>query len=156
MSREIKFRAWDELEKRMWTLDDAGEDSGDGSIQYFSENGSLEFGRLEYYDTGLGVNSHFEKFPLMQYTGLKDKDGKEIYEGDIIRFTNGIDEVYEEVGTVVFDLEECGYKAQYTDDGVTHCIYLINPKVFADKYTEITYEIIGNIYENPELLEGAA
>ncbi|QIC46253.1 hypothetical protein GAG94_03385 [Lysinibacillus sphaericus] len=97
-----------------------------------------------------------ERFEVMQYTGLKDVNGNEIFEGDIIRFTNGIDEVYEKVGTVVFDLEECGYKAQYTNDGVTHCIYLINPKVFADKYTEITYEIIGNIYENPELLEQTA
>lgn len=152
MSREIKFRAWDELEKRMWTLDDAGEDSGDDSIQYFSENGSLEFGRLEYYDTGLGINSHFEKFPLMQYTGLKDKNGKEIYEGDIVEYndfnslrTGGHTEDKIIVGKVVFS---CGmWMVEAKNCG--HDLYegLVNDEEL---------EIIGNIYDNPGILEETA
>lgn len=139
MSRAIKFRAWDELEKRMWTLDDAGEDSGDGSIQYFSENGSLEFGRLEYYDTGLGVNSHFEKFPLMQYTGLKDKNGKEIYEGDILAINNTRYVVGYRVYSGGWQLE---IKNEYCAEMVQgNCELLV---------------IIGNIYENPELVRETA
>ncbi|MFJ7950757.1 YopX family protein [Lysinibacillus sp. NPDC096418] len=134
--REIKFRAWEILSLEMGMMRPVR---------------CINFGREVVDFDGVSTN-YLKNTKLMQYTGLKDKNGKEIYEGDIIRFTNGIDEVYEEVGTVIFDLEECGYKAQYIDDGVTRCIYLINPKVFADKYTEITYEIIGNIYENPELL----
>lgn len=154
--REIKFRAWDELEKRMWTLEDAGEDSGHGSVQYFSENGSLEFGRLESYDTGLGVNSHFTKFPLMQYTGMKDKNGNEIYEGDVLEF------VYDErqgggyrrrtinakvVDGVIFEYKTSGYYVLYKSlrgEDVKHRL---------DWSFVKESEIVGNIYENPKLLE---
>ena len=138
MGREIKYRAWDELEKRMWTLEDAGEDSGDGSIQYFSENGSLEFGRLEFYDIGLGINSNFTKFPLMQYTGLKDKNGKEIYEGDILSISDR--------------------------EGDNQVVYFAEGFYCTDEFALFeltrsktrTFEVIGNIYENPELLEETA
>ncbi len=160
MSREIKFRAWDELEKRMWTLDDAGEDSGDGSIQYFSENGSLEFGRLEYYDTGLGINSHFEKFPLMQYTGLKDKHGKEIYEGDIVERKGIKYQITLEIGSfllVKID-ENTDMYEEFVDCWNDH-VYPLSQLYWnnSDEENHIyDLEIIGNIYENPELLEATA
>ena len=146
--REIKFRAWDELEKRMWTLEDAGENSGDGSIQYFSENGSLEFGRLEYYDTGLGVNSHFEKFPLMQYTGLKDKNGKEIFEGDLYKFTISHDMYNPESGHTTFEVVHVK-AVTFEDSAFYHGTHLLSEIIeFDDSFT-----YVGNIYENPELLE---
>ena len=65
---------------------------------------------------------------IMQYTGLKDKNGKEIYEGDILEVYGG------------------------------ECInYLVESlySIFYDRInTELEYEIIGNIHENPELLKG--
>ena len=82
-------------------------------------------------------------FILMQSTGLKDKNGKEIYEGDIVRFalTDGFNYATDEDGVVTYKLG-----AFYVVNGLTE--YLIsdinNNKV----------EVIGNIYQNPELLGG--
>ena len=77
---------------------------------------------------------------LMQYTGLKDKKGKEIYEGDIINFKQGETYFW---GVIVATVE-------YNDGGFYP---------FADREDNAPYpkpeecEVIGNIYENPELLE---
>lgn len=80
-------------------------------------------------------------FILMQSTGLKDKNGKEIYEGDIVRFalTDGFNYVTNEDGVVTYKLG-----AFYVVDGLAE--YLIS-----DINTNVV-EVIGNIYQNPELL----
>ena len=81
---------------------------------------------------------------LMQCTGLKDKNGKLIYENDIVKFYFNNDEI---IAILVWDNNESRFYLNTTD-------------YFKDKYVtdyEITkqekYEVIGNIYENPELLE---
>ena len=80
-------------------------------------------------------------FIIMQSTGIKDKNGKEIYEGDIVRFalTDGFNYVMNEDGVVTYKLG-----AFYVVNGLTE--YLIS-----DINTN-EVEVIGNIYENPELL----
>lgn len=152
--REIKFRAWDAVNK-MWLKITGFEThvSDDGKTASINTGLAGMFHDGDYIGTFQKHGGEQNNVILMQYTGLKDANGIEIFEGDIIKFTNCIDEVYEEIGTVVFDLDECGYKAQYSKGSTVHCIYLISPKVFSDRFHEVIYEIIGNIYENPELLE---
>ena len=86
--------------------------------------------------------------PLMQFTGLHDKNGKEIYEGDIVRLygwwnASGPAGFDSDIQPVIWDEEVCGfspYAIYDCDCGVYH----------APEETEV----IGNIHENPELLEG--
>lgn len=107
---------------------------------------------------------HFEQ-PLMQYTGLKDKNGKEIYEGDIVKgvvkkvqlLTGDTDETYNNdmTGVVVYCYDrfhlECKQTQHLCDkdrDGMCNYFYFHDDYDgdFDDK------EVIGNVYENPELL----
>lgn len=81
-----------------------------------------------------------------QFTGLKDKNGKEIYEGDIL------DHDSDGICTVVYDAEYASFKREFTDlnpDDNTKFLRLL----FYGK-THFNCEVIGNIYSNPELLNG--
>lgn len=116
MKREIKFRAWDKDRKVMRSA--LGIDPRSKKIIAFL-----------LPDEG-GGQKEYENCELMQYTGLKDKNEKEIYEGDIVRSkeTNTI-------LTVRWDEAYCITGFTITNDMA---------KVI---------EIIGNIYENPDLLK---
>ena len=125
MSREIKFRAWDEELGFMV----------DPSCYFVSFYEGAWFNNCQDGEDDLTEQTF--KLKLMQYTGLKDRNGKEIYEGDIVKCpVSGIN-------IVLWDDDAAGW---VFDD-------LLNEDDF---YTTIDYwetEIIGNIYENPELLE---
>jgi hypothetical protein len=82
----------------------------------------------------------FDEIELMQYTGLKDKNDKEIYEGDVI-YCDGYWNLY-----AVWDEENARFAFLCTDWVVTQG-HPIQPNISS-------YCIIGNIYENPELLGG--
>ncbi|VPA25895.1 YopX protein [Streptococcus pneumoniae] len=131
-----KFRVWVKIGKRMVFSDDIlaidYENKEIVTQQVYFENG-LPYDRDIYcYD--------FDEIELMQSTGLKDKNGKEVFIGDIVKCTRGcLHEVYLE--------KEYGG----TFIGGMPAVYL---KGFGDGYAWTEYEeIIGNVYENPELLE---
>ena len=110
--REIIFRAW-----YIWNT---------------CQPSMLHWRTLKQY----GMRDVFDKdkFILMQYTGLKDKNGKEIYEGDIVRYWN-----------VPWNTAGLGADWKYTVVKYERCGFNLS---------EIDYEILGNIYENAEILAG--
>ena len=114
MSREIKFRAWDK------------------DLNKMLRHQVLEFHPKEFFKAINGSS----KWKVMQYTGLKDKNGREIYEDDIVR--NGTENM-----VVVWDENDAGYCLEF--DSGNQSIG-INQRVMKD------CEVIGNIWENPELL----
>lgn len=133
MNREIKFRAWDN-QKKQWY-------SRNNLLLSLIDDYSLK--NINNVDDGLLVN----KYSLTQYTGLKDINGVEIYEGDIVKFLvpfREINEIKYTISPVVF--LSGAYKVYYIYyENNEKCTYFLND---CDKL-----EIIGNIYENPELLK---
>lgn len=119
MTREIKFRAWDVNREEMVAVDHLTWGYG------FVDSGDLS-----------EVNNEIpEWFQLMQYTGLKDKNGVEIYEGDLIKMSFYFGEPI--TGEVYQPAN-----GQYAVAGM--CLF--------DRLA--ISEVIGNIYENQELLQG--
>ena len=125
--REIKFRAWVATDY----------DEGDNPINFHMVQWSRDF-----FDDTSEVTHFGSGFPdgddciLMQYTGLKDKNGKEIYEGDIVQETGGLPcEVYWRDEAAGFEFVYVGNSWMPNVDAVGRW-----------------FEVIGNIYENPELL----
>lgn len=131
-----KYRAWIKSEKRMVATDNLL------CIDY--ENEEIVTQEI-YFESGLPSerdidNYDFDDINLMQSTGLKDKSGKEVFVGDIIKCTRGcLHEVY----------IEKEYGGTYI--GGMPAIYLKGIRE-GNAWTG-DEEIIGNVYENPELLE---
>ena len=132
--RDIKFRVWDKETKHMHIC---GEDVHD------TINFEIETNRAYYYNLQNGCGSLREdsNYVLMQYTGLKDKNGKEIYEGDIIKIcAEGLGG--EAIGKIVYDEYDLAFVLRNEVEELSECLW----------YAEQQLEVIGNIYDNPELL----
>ena len=139
--RKIKFRAW--FEGHMYEvakLDFWGcPEQATCDMAGTGENGEWK----ELFDIYVG------EVELMQYTGLKDKNGKEIYEGDIVSFEDS-DGGYEYPDLVVnTGIVEYGDLGFYFTNRVA--VEMDDFYIKDGRCDEV--EIIGNIYENPELLE---
>ena len=139
MSREIKYRAWDKEEEVM--------------IDWFwlNSEGEAYETPVTLYDTPHLEIERNDDLIVMQYTNLKDKNGVEIYEGDVVKrtylFNGGYGETH--TGEVVYDKEY----ARYVISGPNKHI---EPRTedLGNILSDIsTYEVIGNIYKNPTLLE---
>jgi len=125
-TRKIKFRAWDKATKTMWFPVAIGVTEGVQGVV------TELFAPLT--KSNLSVDS------LMQFTGLKDRNSKEIYEGDIIKTASGIGRV--EMGA---DLDEClGMNAGW------YVIYRGDWDSYDKLECVMSNEVIGNIYENSD------
>ena len=113
--REIRFRAWDKKSKLINPV---------VGMDFIDHTAFVGISKLQYGD-----------YELMQYTGLKDKNGKEIYEGDILKGVQGNFVVVEETGAYWIDFKK------------RLLLLATFLEMSGDK------EIIGNIYENPTLLK---
>lgn len=155
--REIKFRVWDKETKHIHIF---GDDIHDAITSEGKTN------KIYYYNLQNGCDSLDEDsdYVLMQYTGLKDKNGQEIYEGDIVkRSLRDKDEriYFEDFYVIIFDKAAFQYKGikeyyisetgrkwkQEEKEGYRQDL----GSNFGVNIKDI--EVIGNIYNNPELLE---
>lgn len=155
MEREIKFRAWDKQGNKMvhsgdyWKPHDRVLTSGQVNVSsrgitvnVTHEDSSKDYcvgddGRTYYYHWDYD-KLYFQDVELMQYTGLKDKNGKEIYEGDVVEMT---------ANKTVMTIE-------FRDAGFCFCTRGMNPTpLYRNGIGYCPCQVIGNIYENPELIK---
>ena len=147
--REIKYRVWNTTYKRMGKLLELV-----WRTPYQEPKCIADFGEIKPELRLLrAVFPEDDKHILMQYTGLKDKNGKEIYEGDIICIMEDV--VVETIGG--YPRTEPEGKIRYVEFHTGSWVY-VNPQdkvdsSFLNFFDGHIYEVIGNIYENPELLK---
>lgn len=128
--RTIKFRAWSEHDKTMYYAENGYEFVFNGvNIGYYPNQHQDE---LRFYNTE--DLDEADKIEVMQFTGLLDKKSKECYEGDIIKWQ------------YLSYKEPCITVVEYID---AEGAFSITPD---DRGEREPFEIIGNIYQNPELL----
>lgn len=130
MNREIKFRAWDNENKYMIT-------SKQGIFTALRNSMNITVQDNGYYNNGDLLKPNKEKYTLMQYTGIKDKNGVEIYEGDLIEYKDSTGKHIEEVK---FD-KGCFYAGLHGGSSTRVAPKLINARLS---------KVIGNIYENEQ------
>lgn len=130
----LNFKAWDKYHEMIVSII---------SIDFENKIAYVEQENGDRYDI------HFDNLIFLQSTGLKDKNGVEIFEGDIVKVSvhNGFD---------YYDNEVCVVRKSRFHSGLV-CINPNNDmecRIFnQDVLEDYQYEVIGNIYENPELLE---
>ena len=127
MPREIKFRAWDKEKKELFSL-------GNPLLPKY-RNSLKEYGEYE----------------LMQYTGLKDKNGKDIYDGDLLKYVNSKGVSFaNSLHQVIYQESRGRFALKVLDDKINEPRSLVQRSASWDNSR---FQIIGNIYENPELLK---
>lgn len=139
--REIKFRAYDTHTKTMLPIVD---------IIKFTKSEDIYITRHGAY--GVGINIQYQpSIKLMQYIGLKDKNGKEIYEGDIVLIE--VFNYQEPEWSGEFEVTYSEDLASYILDDLEDISNFKTINTIKDYY-HYEIEIIGNIYENKDVLEG--
>ena len=135
----LRFRAWDKKHRKYTKV----------LKVYFGSDGNNLGALVEDYETNYAFELQANQVELEQYTGLKDKNGEEIYEGDIVRSINTVHfehNGYEHLGVVKFQDGLYGLYCQDGDDAIAAYYRLYSP------YMRL--RVIGNIHENSELLGG--
>lgn len=122
MNREIKFRAWDNENKYMIT-------SKQGIFTALRNSMNITVQDNGYYNNGDLLKPNKEKYTLMQYTGLKDKNGVDIYEGDILR------DFSEEIEDWVVSYKHGEFVGVFDN-------------IMCDLLELTDLEVAGNVYEN--------
>lgn len=132
--RTIKFRVWDKIEKRMAPVTSIDFPVPKLKGHHTDVRVNYMISKLKYSWTALGGD-----YELMQYTGLKDKNGNEIYEGDIVKGLIAADfgEYFQVKGEVTWSNNKAMFMV------TSSMLFELSPQS----------EVIGNIYENKEVLK---
>jgi uncharacterized phage protein (TIGR01671 family) len=129
MERELKFRVWDRHTKEM---------AQGRQLSITFRHGEIDSIRFDYDDHGYWMNAKTpldrDRYKVMQFTGLFDKDGVQIFEGDVLECSLPLSGKH---------LKE----VQFVDNGYW-TLWDYNAKFWPAECF-----VVGNIYENPELLE---
>jgi uncharacterized phage protein (TIGR01671 family) len=152
--KKIKFRAWGDKYKKMFYLDNKQEEFYKGAFLLWGERigNYWKLGDADHEWEIFGASNSNDgtesKDVLMQYTGLKDKNGTEIYEGDIVRYIAG--ENYQTIGVVTWVDEKNSFNFKTYP---LVCAFVIHNekenKTDKFEWDETDYmEVIGNIYES--------
>ena len=131
MNRQLKFRVWDKLAERMIYPHNDNQ-------QHFIIDLN---GRFHNLQNGSGGDDYI----IQQYTGLNDSNDNPIYEGDILK--NHYDVGNNIIGQVLYEADHCGYIFQWKRKG--------RGQDYKNLNCDVAFEsvIVGNIFENPELLK---
>lgn len=143
--REIKFRVWmgSAMDHKIMA----------GFLGAFFVQGMDEYDSacMSEFNTKYPDNA-----PVMQYTGLKDSKGREIYEGDIVRYSETVPSLNQAQrliqGADYVLIDKIGH-VMWDEEGADFEIVMGDIERGFDARGDYNIEVIGNIYENPELLE---
>lgn len=141
MSRIIKFRVWDKKFGMMYG--DGISVQGDGT--FYLERADHDGNEIEIAESEHG------ELVLMQFTGLLDKNGKEIWEGDVVAISGMYDPETGQTGTDLCEVKYEGPSLMYVrvDGGDKNSV----ESLIGVRSQDEDAEVIGNIHENPELLK---
>lgn len=135
MSKEIKFRLWSKIGKKFI-------ETNNPNLEFVINNNGYLYSIENFYGE-IYVLPQMD-IEVLQFTGLQDRNGKEIYEGDILKYNFPYDGRLKHISPVTYLETQAsfGLKDIYGNEIPLY-------RITANNY----FEVVGNIYENPELLE---
>jgi len=142
--RELKFRAWDNLEKDYLNEEDIAIDNL-GNIFIFERYDNND---SDLWYTRLLPDLDNKRHVIEQYTGLKDKNGTEIYEGDIVEVKHS-----DWTEPTIHVVKWCGDEKYPAFNLKPELDEAVNSIALVAQSDFFSVKVVGNIHENPELLE---
>lgn len=138
--REILFRAFSMCRGEHWVY---------GQPRHYARNPHTE--KWTIYDPNTGIETDIDEETIGQYTGLEDKNGRKIFEGDIVRRNEHPFNLVD-IGTVVYNESIGSFRLNVEKNGFPKWYDFVSSDVYRDGYCTVdckaTFEVIGNKFDN--------